>query len=348
MSKKERAASILGGALACRVWSAAGGRNRSLRILAYHRVLDADPDEFPFDGDLISATTANFSRQMHFVRRNFNVITFRDLADCERSNRPWPERALLITFDDGYRDSYTQAFPILKELGLPATFFLVTGHVGHANLLWWDLIAYCFLHTPRRAATLPEVSNTPMQLTTRGQRRDAVRRTLSWVKLVTEEAKSDFISRLPGVLDVAPQHQVERMHLSWEEAREMARHGIEFGGHTVTHPVLSRVCEARLIEEVRQSKRDIEERLGTQPFAFAYPVGDESSYGVAARHAVALAGFRYAVSYRKGTVTAGGFDRYALPRIHVEAAVSENLFRACLLFPGLMLREFPRLNLLRR
>jgi peptidoglycan/xylan/chitin deacetylase (PgdA/CDA1 family) len=314
-------------------------------MLAYHRVLDINPDEFPFDGDLISATTDNFRRQMRFVRSNFNVISFRDLAECERENRPWPERAVLITFDDGYRDNYTQAFPILKELGLPATCFLVTGHVGRANLPWWDMIAYSFLHTPRGAVTLPEVSTLPMQLNTRGQRRDAVRRTLSWVKLVPEEAKSDFLSRLPGVLDVAPQDEVERMHLSWEEAREMARHGIEFGGHTVTHPILSRVCETRLVDEVRRSKRDIEERLGTPAYAFAYPVGDESSYGEAARRAVALAGFRYAVSYRNGTTTAGGFDRYALPRIHVEAAVSDNLFRACLLFPGLMLREFPRLTL---
>ena len=341
MSKREKAASILGGTFARRVWRAAGGRGPSLRILGYHRVLDVNPDEFQFDGDVISATTEDFRRQMEFARRDFNVVSFRDLEECERDNRPWPERALVITFDDGYRDNYTQAFPILKELGLPATMFLITGHVGRADILWWDLIAYCLLNSPRPSATLPEVSPMPLPLSVRGERRDAVRRTLSWVKLAPEEVKSDFLSRLPGELDIAPPRQDERMHVSWDEVREMARHGIEFGGHTVTHPILSRVREDRLEEEVRQSKRDIEERLGATAFAFSYPVGDDSSYGDAARRAVARAGYRYAVSYREGTADASTSDRYALPRIHVGADCSHKLFRANLMFPRVMLRHLP-------
>ena len=338
MSKREQAASILGGSLARRVWSAARGRDRSLRILAYHRVLDDDPDNFPFDGDLISATTEDFRRQMDFARSNFNVVSFRDLEECERAERPWPERALLVTFDDGYRDNYTQAFPILKEFGLPATIFLVTGHIGRAEILWWDLIAYCLQHTQLRAAALPEVSSAPLPLSTREERRDAIRQTLDWIKLATEEIKRDFLSRLPGELGVSPPGNVESMHLNWDEVGEMARRGIEFGGHTVTHPILSQVSEARIEEEVRQSKRDIEERLGTKVFAFAYPVGEESSYGEAARRAVANAGYNFAVSYREGTVAADGFDRYALPRIRVEAAYSHKVFRANLMFPRLMLR----------
>ena len=337
MSKRGKAASILGGAFAHRVWSAARGGDRLLRILAYHRVLDDDPEEFPFDGDVISATTADFRRQMEFVRRNFDVISFCDLEYCDRTGRSWPERGLLITFDDGYRDNYTQAFPVLKELGLPATMFLITGCVGSAELMWWDLIAYCLLHTPRLWATLPEVSATPFPLSARRERQDAVRRTLSWIKLVSEAVKSDFLSRLPDELGVSLPRNAERMRLSWDEAREMARYGIEFGGHTVTHPVLSQVCDDRLEEEVRQSKREIEKRLGTPVFAFSYPIGHERSYGEAARRAVARAGFRYAVSSRQGTAT-GGFDRYALPRIFVDANCSHNLFRANLMFPQLMLR----------
>ena len=345
MSKKEKAATILGGAFARRVWRTAVGRDRSLRILGYHRVLDDDPGEFAFDDGVISATTKDFRRQMEFARRNFNVVSFRDLAECERSNRPWPERALLITFDDGYRDSYTNAFPILKELNLPATFFLITGHVGRADLLWWDLIAYCFLHTPHRSVTLPEVSRAPLPLCTRGQRRLAVRSILSWIKLASEEIKDDFLFRLPSELGVSLPRHTERMHLSWNEVREMSRHRIEFGAHTVTHPVLSRVCEGRLEEEVRQSKRDIEESLGTPVLVFSYPVGDKLTYGDPARRAVARAGFRYAVSYLEGAAEPTSLDRYGLPRIHVAAERSHKLFRANLMFPRLMQRQFPRWTL---
>jgi peptidoglycan/xylan/chitin deacetylase (PgdA/CDA1 family) len=336
MSKREQAASILAGSLARSVWSATVWRDRTLRILAYHRVLDDDPDTFPFDNELISATTADFRRQMEFARSNFNVVSFRDLEECERNERPWPERALVVTFDDGYRDNYTQAFPILKELRLPATIFIATGHVGRTELFWWDLIAYCFLQTPLQSLTLPEVSPTPLPLSTRAERRDAINHTLAWIKLVPEETKSDFLSRLPVESDVSLPG-VERMLLSWDEIREMAQHGIEFGGHTVTHPVLSQVSAERLEEEVRQSKRDIEERLGTKACAFSYPVGQEESFGDAAQRAVERAGYSFAVSYREGTATPLS-DRYALPRIHVEAAYSFNVFRANLMFPRLMLR----------
>jgi peptidoglycan/xylan/chitin deacetylase (PgdA/CDA1 family) len=338
MSKRERAARILGSPVARRVWSAAGGGARFLRILAYHRVLDDVPDAFPFDRTIVTATTWGFRRQMEFAGRNFDVLSFRDLDDCERAGRPWPRRALVITFDDGYRDNYTHAYPVLRELGLPATFFLVTGHVGRSRLTWWDLVAYCLLHTARPAVTLPEVSPAPLPLATREEKHVATRRMLDWIKTAPEEVKTDFLSMLPGRLEVAPPHEAERMHLSWDEAREMSRRGMEFGGHTVTHPVLSRVSGERLEEEVRRSKRDIEERLGAEALAFAYPVGEESSFGAEARHAVERAGFRYAVSNCAGTARPGRFERYALPRIPVESNQSHQLFRASLLFPRLMSR----------
>src|SRR5260370_40059269 len=117
MSTRELAALVLGSRAGQFVGRRSAEGSGSLRILAYHRVLDADPLDFAYDEGVISASTEAFYHQMDFVRRNFDVLTFEDLYKIEAEGRSWPCRALIITFDDGYRDNYTQAFPVLKQMG---------------------------------------------------------------------------------------------------------------------------------------------------------------------------------------------------------------------------------------
>jgi peptidoglycan/xylan/chitin deacetylase (PgdA/CDA1 family) len=342
MSKRERAASILGSSAARRVWASAHVGAGGLRILAYHRVLDAAAPAFTFDDELISATTASFRRQMDFVRRNFNVISFEQLNECERERGRWPERALIITFDDGYRDNYTHAFPILREMGLCATIFLAVGHVGEAKLFWWDFVAYCFKQTRRRAVAFPELGAAPLPLTGMRERLEAIRRVLEWIKEVKEEVKRRFLSELSDQLEVAmPDGLAEGMHLTWDDVRQMAAGGIEFGSHTMTHPILSNVTERQLYEEVTLSKERLEQQLDKDVIAFSYPVGGRASFNGGVKEAVNRCGFRYAVSYQEG-VAEKNSDRYSLPRIHVEAFQSLELFRANLMFPRLMLMRGAR------
>src|SRR5215471_15904890 len=134
MSTRQLAALMLGSRAGQFLGRRSADGSGSLRILAYHRVLDADPSDFAYDEGVISATTEAFYHQMDFVRRNFDVLTFRELHAIEMEGKDRPRRALIITFDDGYRDNYTQAFPVLRHMGLPATIFLATGHIGRSRL----------------------------------------------------------------------------------------------------------------------------------------------------------------------------------------------------------------------
>jgi peptidoglycan/xylan/chitin deacetylase (PgdA/CDA1 family) len=303
-----------------------------LRILAYHRVLDWDQNSFPFDEGVISATIEGFRQQMKFVRANFDVISFADLGGCR-----WPKRPLIITFDDGYRDNYTNAFPILKEFGLKATMFLASGHIGSPELFWWDQIAYCIKHTGRAALSLPDFSREPVRIGNLPERIALIKDVLAWMKRVSEEIKSRFLEELVCETGVAPPH-IPDMHLSWDEVRQMAASGIEFGSHTVTHPILANVSRERLREEILQSKRAIEREIGGRIISFAYPSGRRSCFNQEAKRMVASCGFLYAVSYEEGVIPRGQFDRYEMPRIHVESYHSIKLFRANLAFPHLMLR----------
>jgi peptidoglycan/xylan/chitin deacetylase (PgdA/CDA1 family) len=338
MGKREQVATILGNTVAHRVWDSSGAGARSLHILAYHRVLDDDHSTFPFDEAVISTTTRTFRRQMEFVRRNFNVISFRQLADLEDEKRQWPERALIITFDDGYRDNYTNAFPILKEMGFSATIFLAVGHISQAKLFWWDFIAYCFKQTPLSSVTLPLFNSEPLSLADARARRKATDCVLDWIKEVPEEVKSKFVATLAENLEVRlPENLATGVHLTWDEVREMVAGGLEFGSHTMTHPILSNVQPAQLAEEISESKKIMERELEREAIAFSYPVGGRTSFNEVVKDVVKKCGFRYAVSYREG-VAKKTSDPYSLPRIHIETSHSLNLFRANLMYPKIMLR----------
>jgi peptidoglycan/xylan/chitin deacetylase (PgdA/CDA1 family) len=312
----------------------------TVRILAYHRVLDVEKRAFPFDHDLISASSALFRDQLRFVRDHFNVISFEDLARAEDEGRPWPERGVIITFDDGYRDNFSHAYPILRELNLPATIFVATGHIGQSSpsLFWWDLVNYCMTRTTQTSVTFSEITSAPISLRTGRKKKIAVHNILTWLKSVPEESKRSFLARYSEKLGVSiPSDVADGMHLSWDEVREMAANGISFGSHTVTHPILARVTPEQLTDEVVQSKEALERELNKPAMAFSYPVGDSHNFNQRVEKCVADAGFRYAVSYEEGIADAHISDRYALPRLHVETHDTIHEFRAKLMYPGLLL-----------
>ncbi|HVF89854.1 MAG TPA: polysaccharide deacetylase family protein [Blastocatellia bacterium] len=339
MSKKELAARMLDNGIA-RFWSAAGGRYKGVRILAYHRVLDDEPGSFPFDDEVISARTEAFREQMKFARRNFDIVSFRDLRQCETEGRAWPERGLIVTFDDGYSDNYSNAFPVLEEMGIPATIFLTTSHIGQKKLFWWDQIAYSVKQASRRSIHYPELSSEPVSLASAADRRRAIGMILDYVKEIPEETRLRFQDRLYRDLDArVPDAFADRMHLSWDEVRAMSARGIDFGSHTMTHPILSNVTGEQLEEEVSASKKAIEQNTGKEVLAFAYPAGRVSRFNKIVQEAVARAGYAYAVSYEEGLALQNHSDRYRLSRIHVERGHSPSLFRANVMFPGLMFKQ---------
>ncbi len=338
MSKRELAARVLDNAIARNLSWVAKGNVKGLRILAYHRVFDADVKSFAFDDGVLSASIEDFYEQMKFVRRHFEVISFADLHCLEQENRRWSERALIVTFDDGYRDNYINAFPILKELGIPATIFLVTSHIGQQRLFWWDAICYCVKQTPLAAKVFKEMPDEHLEFTNAAQRQQAITRILKWAKQTPDELRRALVDDLPAALHVELP-SVAGMHLNWDEVRDMAATGIEFGSHTVTHSVLANVSAEQLDWEMSASKKVIEQQLGKEVLAIAYPAGQQGRFNQGTKDAAAKHGYRYAVSYDEGIVQQKNFDRLAMPRIHVEREQTRSLFRANLCFPKLMLRE---------
>jgi peptidoglycan/xylan/chitin deacetylase (PgdA/CDA1 family) len=220
-----------------------------LPILTFH-----DIDERP---SVISISPDVFQRIMkRLTEAGYVSISLSKIAECVGKAQPFPDRALGITFDDGFRSVYDKAFPVLQEYGMSATVFLTVG-AG-----------------------------------TNGSAQD----------------------RLPSYIG--------REMLRWPEIREMARGGIDFGGHTQTHPDLTRLPMDRAHEEICAGKSVIEDVLGSPVTAFAYPFG----YHDARIREIVRKYYACACSGRLGMARTTS-DPFALERVDMYYFRKERLFR---------------------
>ena len=265
-------------------------RRNSLAVLCYHRVLDAgDPARTRTHPALITSTRA-FEEQMRIITDLFEPVTLTEALRWLDGHCGIPRRAVLLTFDDGWSDNYTNALPIMDRLGVPGVVFLATGLIGTNERQWAD------------AAYESMAAHAGL---------DAASRELDRLKHMSSRlARSALDCGVTRRLAQPP-------NLDWPQVREMAAHGFEFGSHTRSHIILP--CESNddVLDELRASAEDIEMRIGCAPTAFAYPDGQ---YDRRATRLVEQSGHRCALTIDEGLVTRKS-ARFALPRLSIHDGV---------------------------
>ena len=147
-NKRETLARLFGSLGVVRILEQITTRHPVLVVLTYHRIAIPGAGSDPYYDPVISATPEAFEAQVRFLATRFHILSLQTLLDivADRGsiarNLPMAGKPLaLITFDDGYQDNYQTALPVLRKLGVPATFFLVTRFLASAPLPWWDHIA---------------------------------------------------------------------------------------------------------------------------------------------------------------------------------------------------------------
>ncbi len=275
MSKRDLAVSLLHQSGGLRLLDRWWGPER-LTVLCYHSITDPHAPDYHLYDPNVSATPAMFARQMDYVKQHFNVIDLAALSAHVCDGAPLPPRPLLITFDDGYHDNYTNAYPVLRERGLPAVIFVVTGWMGSKQLPWWDQCGYLFRHTQQEHADLPLIG--PHDLGTAGARHQAREAFMQRIKTSPEADKAGHMDALAQALAVhVPEHDTP-LFLTWEQARELAANGIACQPHTVSHPILTRIPLETARDEIAQSAAHIADETGQPVMAFAYTNGLINDY----------------------------------------------------------------------
>ncbi len=280
-----------------------GARGR-LTILIFHRV-HPQPDPM-FPGEMHAAS---FRERMGWIREWFNVLPLED-AVAALSRGKLPRRALAITFDDGYADNSTVALPILRELGLPATFFIATGFLDGGRM-WNDTVIETIRATQSPELDLSRLGLGVHRVDSPAARAAAAGKILPQLKYLSPPERQ---RQVDAVAAIAPTPLPANLMLTGEQVRGLAAAGMGIGGHTVTHPILARLDDGAARREIADGRDVLESMVGRPVKLFAYPNGKPGSDYVAA-HAqmVKDLGFSAAVSTAGGAARAGD-SPFELPR----------------------------------
>jgi peptidoglycan/xylan/chitin deacetylase (PgdA/CDA1 family) len=282
-----------------------------LMILNYHRIGDAA--ETRYDPGVFSATAEEFEAQITYIKHHFHIATLQECLAMINGGGP-PGASVLITFDDGYIDNYTLAFPVLRSHGMQAVFFLATAFVGTGHLPWWDTIAYIVKQSRTKLIRLyyPEPATFDLEY-------DGVSRvTTQILRLYKQSSMKDhehFCAELEAACETSrPQGDLERCFMNWEEAREMQRAGMAFGSHTHTHQILTTLAAKQQQEEFGLSREILEHELGTPVDVLAYPFGARHAFSADSIHGLKNAGYRAAFSFYGGLNCPGKIQPFDIRR----------------------------------
>lgn len=267
----------------------ARGPERPL-ILGYHRIVD-DFDGIARDENPSQLTScAMFERHLDVVGRHFRFATLDEIGQHLTSGEPFTERVAAVTFDDGYRDNYELAFPILQRKGIPAAIFVVTDLVGQAHWQIHDKLyhlltrAFAAWSDPRRelAALLHGLGLPAARLL---RSRVAATTPLTAISALLPDLSQGNVGRVMQALEALVGTDDDSripLSLTWPMIDEMHRAGVIIGSHTRTHISLPAESPDSVRRELDGSKRAIEERTGTPVVHFAYPGGQFTARDVAA------------------------------------------------------------------
>lgn len=275
------------------------------RILCYHRVNDDRNPFFP------SMPVAVFDQQMRHIARYHRVVTLTQLVDHLAGGSAEP--VLAITFDDGYRDNFENALPALRRHGLPATIFLTTGSLDSGEPLWFERLARAIQTTPQAFLDIELHSPRRMWLRSQEERIRVNKELFAALRQMPGDERHSSLTRILRQLNVPDAGPRTNTMLAWDQVRLMKQHGIEFGGHTVTHPYLSRLSTEQVAWEVSECKRRIEAELQSEVIHFAYPNGRREDFTSYSKTMLREAGYQTAVTTIWG-VNDAATDRMELRR----------------------------------
>ncbi len=263
-------------------------------VLLYHRVNSDDDSYFP------GISTEVFDAQMSYLARNYQVLSLGEILRRIEEGLEIEPYTIAITFDDGYRDNFTHAHPILKKYRLPATLFVATGYIGTDRVIWNDRVSWAVKHTNRKDFTL-EIANQRLTFSL-GSTRDKIvslNLALETLKTVSDSEKSRVADFIVAELN-SEGSGLERLMLSWGELRQMVKEGWDVGSHTVNHVILTRVNASVVKDELKRSKEILESELQRQIGLFAYPNGKPQDFDLSTKDFVRQAGYEAAVTTVSG------------------------------------------------
>lgn len=232
----------------------------------YHSVLDPESGSNTLGRTMHSPEV--FRGHAEIIARYYDPVSMDDVLKFLQGKKDLPPRAVAVTFDDGYRDNYEMAAPILDGAGVPATFYVAVGSIESGNLPWPARLRYAFYTTALTRWSDPH--GALHLLTTGPEREQAMLFASDYCAPLSGSPQESFVQAVEAELEVDPKRHRGLM-MNWDHLRALVDHGHIVGSHTMTHPNLAHVSDEQARIELFESKRRLEAELGSPVLHFAYP-----------------------------------------------------------------------------
>lgn len=279
---------------------------KSISILLYHRIFLNTSDwlnqgiEWDF-----------FVKRMQILKKNYQTLSIDEARHCLAHNKI-PNKAVVLTFDDGYIEHFQVAFNVLSDLHLPASFFIPTQYIGSIGM-WSDKLVWALKHWELPSLDLRRFHHHCFHTKTATQRQQVLEHLKSWLKYQSQAVQTKVVDYL---FQIQAFPEMPRQMMSEEELLSLHQRGFTIGSHTHTHPIFSQITLQQCQEELVTSKNSLEKILSAPVRYFAYPNGIKNKDFYRAHEAlVKKAGYELALSTSQGRLNLGT-DHLACPRTH--------------------------------
>ncbi len=297
----------------------------SCAVLLYHRI-----SEYSTDPQLLCVTPKNFNAHLTFLKANYNILRIDEWESCILNKRKFPERSVVLTFDDGYADNFLFALPLLEQHNIQALFYIATGTIDTDREFWWDEV--------ERAILLPEklyefsvsfdqeiVSYNP----NKDNRKQFYDKLLAMLRVLPPAERDAIILKLLAD-SYANNARTSHRPMTWEEVKLMSdSSSVVIGAHTVSHPSLAYLNRSNQRFEIETSKKVLSDKIQKDLIHFSFPFGTHSDFNNDSLD-VCKTNFKI-VSANYPALCYANSDCYQLPRFLVrdwsEMEFSSNLLK---------------------
>ena len=251
-----------------------------LTVLLYHGVSNHSYNNIEnFSGKHIAVR--DFDKHIQFLHKNCTILSMDDVVDIYKNGDAWPKNAVAVTFDDGFKNNYSQAAPILDKYNCPAIFYVCAGMVNTDMMFWVDEIEDCINRTRQARITLSLDESVNLSLKSDADKLYAIKIIKKYCKKSKKEVKDNLISKLAYQSGINPSVNASPDYpmMSWSEVKELSSSSLfVVGGHTLYHDIMAAQDIKRLRIDIDATISLLDYNLTQSTTHFAYPEGQDNHY----------------------------------------------------------------------
>lgn len=305
---------------------------RKAVVLMYHRVLTPEQQRRTASQPGLIVDDATFARHVKWLKRHFTILSLDQFQERLTSGRPFDDASCLITFDDGWIDTFENALPVLSAQGVPAVIFLPVNFIGRRNLFTREALTHLLVKAVEQSRRHPGGSAAlRARLAPLGLERaldlpdqaplQGVIALIESHKYANGPAYEELVEALSNELGIVGSDLSDLdTFMDWQQVERMQHSGLAFGGHGADHRVLTQVSPSVVREEIETSKRTLDAKLLRPAQAFSYPGGGwDASVAKTTRDC----GYQLAFTIESGHVSCDD-DRFSLRRINIHEGMTRS------------------------